>query len=218
MIITLVALFGAGLASFLAPCVLPVVPGILGALAPGRAAGSTLVAPAALFVAGFAAVFVALGAGAGAIGDIAGSSATARIGGVLAALFGVALLVGRPFGFGSWRPTLPAAVGRARPVLLGLVFGTAWTPCVGPLVGAALVAAGGTGSPWRGAAGLAAYAAGLGAPLVAVAAGLSWSSSVQRGLRRAGPALARVAGVVLVVTGVAMVVGRYTDLVAALRS
>ena len=234
MITTLLALFGAGLTSFLAPCVLPLVPGYLGALAgdgsasasasapaPSKAAGRrVLPAPAAagLFVTGFTAVFVAVGTAAGALGAAVGGGPVQRAGGVVVVLFGLVLL-GLPGPLvRSWRPRvrLPA-VGPLRPLVLGVVFGTAWTPCVGPLVGAALVVAGGTGSAWRGAAALAAYGAGLGAPFVALAAGLSWSPQLHRVLRRTGPVLARVAGAALVAAGVALALGRYDDLVSALR-
>lgn len=215
MIVTLLAMFGAGLASFVAPCVLPVVPGILGALAgPGAAPGRSVVPAAGLFVAGFASVFVALGSGAGLLGDAVGSPAVARVGGVLVVLLGVALLTGRPARVVRWRPQV---TGPAGAFVLGLVFGAGWTPCVGPLVGAALVAAGGTGSPAQGALALAAYAAGLGAPVLALAAGVSWSARVQRFLRRGGVRLAQISGVVLVVVGAAMALARYDDLVSALR-
>ena len=230
MITTLLALFGAGLTSFLAPCVLPLVPGFLGALAgdggasalaPATAGGRrVLPAPAAagLFVAGFTAVFVAVGTAAGAVGAAVGGGPVQRAGGVVVVLFGLVLL-GLPGPLvRSWRPRIRLpAVGPLRPLVLGVVFGTAWTPCVGPLVGAALVVAGGTGSAWRGAAALAAYGAGLGAPFVALAAGLSWSPQLHRVLRRTGPVLARVAGAALVAAGVALALGRYDDLVSALR-
>ena len=249
MITVLVALFGAGLSSFLAPCVLPLVPGFLGALAgpatvvagdpaapvpavagppdgptatpgavpPTRGALSPTAA-AALFVAGFTAVFVAVGTAAGAVGRLVGASATQRVGGVVVLAFGL-VLVGLPGPLvRSWRPSLPLPrAGVARPMVLGVVFGTAWTPCVGPLVGAALVVAGGTGSPWRGAAALAAYGAGLGAPFVAVAAGLSWSPRLHRAMRGAGPVAARIAGAALVLAGLALALGRYDDVIAALR-
>lgn len=249
MITVLVALFGAGLSSFLAPCVLPLVPGFLGALAgPAPAGASASAGPAAtmagasdgptsmpvaattarralsppaaaaLFVLGFTAVFVAVGTAAGAVGRLVGASATQRVGGVIVLAFGL-VLVGLPGPLlRSWRPRLPLpTAGLARPVLLGVVFGTAWTPCVGPLVGAALVVAGGTGSPWRGAAALGAYGAGLGAPFVAVAAGLSWSPRLHRAMRRTGPVAARIAGAALVLAGLALALGRYDDVIAALR-
>lgn len=217
MIVALVALFGAGLASFLAPCVLPLVPGFLGVL--GAEAPGDRVVPAALgFVAGLATVFVALGVAAGAVGSLVRpDGAVPRVGGLVVVVLGLGLAgplrLRRTIGGHRRR----RVAGPAGAVALGIVFGASWTPCVGPLVGAALVAAGGAGSPWRGGALLGAFAAGLGAPFVAVAAGLSWSPAVQRGLRRAGPVLARAAGVVMVVTGLALLSGRYGTLVGALR-
>ena len=167
MLTALVALFGAGLASVLAPCVLPLVPVYLGMVTgevaserPDRALRAT-----AVFVVGFGGVFVAVGTAAGAVGASLGDSRgpVARIGGVLMIGFGLVMAgVGGRWSQRATRLRLALPAGAvARPLVLGVVFGTAWTPCVGPLLGTALVAAAGTASPWRGAAALSAYAAGL---------------------------------------------------------
>lgn len=216
MIVALLALFGAGLASFLAPCVLPLVPGFLGVLG-AQAPGDRIVRRALAFVAGFGTVFVALGVAAGAVGSLVRpDGVVARLGGGLVLLFGLGLLGVLP-GRGGARWRSPRVTGVPSAVALGVVFGAAWTPCVGPLVGAALVAAGGAGSPWRGGVLLAAFATGLGAPFVAVAAGVAWSPAAYRRLRHGGRVLARVSGVVLVAAGLALAAGRYDAFVAVLR-
>lgn len=217
MITALLALFGAGVTSFLAPCVLPLVPGFLGVLG-AEAPGDRVVGGALGFVAGFSSVFVALGVAAGAVGSLVRpDGAVGRVGGALVIVLGLTVAGVVPLRR-SWQAPRPRrAAGPATAALLGVVFGAAWTPCVGPLVGAALVAAGGAGSPWRGGALLAAFAAGLGAPFVAVAAGFGWSPAVGRRLRRAGPWLGRASGGLLVLAGAALVTGRYDGIVAALR-
>lgn len=223
MLTALVALFGAGLASFLAPCVLPVVPVYLGMVTgevaserPDRALRAT-----AVFVVGFGGVFVAVGTAAGAVGASLGDSRgpVARIGGVLMIGFGLVMAgVGGRWSQRATRLRLALPAGAvARPLVLGVVFGTAWTPCVGPLLGTALVAAAGTASPWRGAAALSAYAAGLGAPFLLASAGLAWTPALHRFLRRVSPVLARAGAVFLVMIGIVVASGRLGEVVAAAR-
>src|SRR4029453_8396794 len=127
MLADAVALFGAGIASFLAPCVVPLVPAYLGMIT-GEAAGKKgpdqAVVATLLFVAGFAVVFAGLGVAAG----LAGSSLESvqdwleRVGGVLVALFGLALLgvLRGPFARERRLLTeLPSVGGRLRPVVWG---------------------------------------------------------------------------------------------------
>jgi cytochrome c-type biogenesis protein len=229
MLTDAIALFGAGIASFLAPCVVPLVPAYLGmitgeaatresqaSVAAGRAVGATL-----LFVAGFAVVFAGLGVAAG----LAGSSLRSvqdgleRGGGVLVALFGLALLGVLRGPFARERRLfveLPKVGGRLRPVVVGVAFGAAWSPCVGPLLGAALVAAARTGDPVEGAVLLFAYACGIGVPFVAASLGLASAPGLFDRLRRIGPGLERVAGGFLVVLGVLLATGWYAHLTSYL--
>ena len=219
-----VALFGAGIASFLAPCVIPLVPAYLGMITgeaaesrdPGHAVVSTL-----LFVAGFATVFASLGVAAGLAGSSLSSVQTGleRVGGVLIVLFGLALLgvVRGPFAQERRLITaLPQGGGRLRPVVVGVAFGAAWSPCVGPLLGAALVAAARTGDPVQGATLLFAYACGIGVPFVAASLGLASAPGAMARLQRAGPVLERVAGVLLVILGVLLATGWYRHLTSYL--
>lgn len=227
MLTEVVALFGAGVASFLAPCLVPLLPAYLGMVA-GEAAEARTPARAvpatAAFVLGFALVFAGLGAAAGLLGSsLAGvQEGVQRVGGVVVAVLGLALLgvVRGPFA-GERRllpvvPALPGRLRRLRPVLIGVAFGAAWTPCVGPLLGAALTVAARTGDAARGAVLLAAYAAGIGVPFLVASLGLaSWPSLSER-LRRVGPAVQRVAGALMVVLGVLLATGAYRHLASYL--
>ena len=219
-----IALFGAGVASFLAPCVVPLVPAYLGMITgeaaehrqPGRAVAATL-----LFVAGFAAVFAGLGVAAGLVGssleDV--QDWLERVGGVVVALLGLAMLgfVRGPFARERRLfARLPKGGGALRPVVVGVAFGAAWSPCVGPLLGAALVAAARTGDPAQGAVLLFAYACGIGVPFVAASLGLASAPGAMARLRRLGPALERVAGGLLVVLGVLLATGWYRHLTSYL--
>jgi cytochrome c-type biogenesis protein len=103
-----------------------------------------------------------------------------------------------------------------RAFVVGVAFGAAWSPCVGPLLGAALVAAADRGDAATGAALLFAYASGIGVPFVLASLSIeSWPSLGER-LRALAPRLERVAGVLLVVLGVLLVTGWYDSLTSYL--
>jgi len=215
----LIALFGAGVASFLAPCIVPLLPAYLGIIAgsaaesrqPARAVPATL-----LFILGFAAVFASFGAAAGTLGsslhDVQGI--VQRVGGVIVTIMGLALLGVLRGPFARERRLvhrLPQGGGRLRPVVVGVAFGAAWSPCVGPLLAAAL-----TGEAGRGALLLLAYALGIGVPFLLAALGLASSPALAERLRRAGPIIERIAGVLLVILGVLLATGLYGHLTSYL--
>jgi cytochrome c-type biogenesis protein len=219
-----VALFGAGVASFLAPCIVPLVPAYLGIIVgemgdahdPARAVPATL-----LFIAGFTTVFAGLGATAGALGSSLSTFQTGVrvVGGVVITIMGLALLGLLRGPFARERrliPTLPPLAGAARPYVVGVAFGAGWSPCVGPLLAAALTIAARSGEVARGTLLLSAYAAGIGVPFLLAALGLASSPGLASRLRRAGPALERVAGVLLVVLGVLLATNWYTHLTSYL--
>ncbi len=217
MVGQLVALFGAGVASFLAPCIVPLLPAYLGIIAgeaadardPARAVPATLI-----FVLGFTVVFAGLGATAGLIGSSLHSVQTwvERVGGVIVIIMGLALLGvlrGRLFHERRLVHRLPAVTGPVRPFVVGVAFGAAWSPCVGPLLAAALTVAARDGQVGRGALLLVAYAFGIGVPFLLAALGLASFPSLAGRLRRAGTIIERVAGVLLIVLGILLVSGAY---------
>ena len=181
MIAQIIALFGAGVASFLAPCIVPLVPAYLGIIVgevgdahdPARAVPATLI-----FIAGFTTVFAGLGAVAGLLGSSLSTfqDIVRVVGGVVIIVMGLALLgVGRGV-FGRERrliPQLPAITGVARPYIVGVAFGAGWSPCVGPLLAAALTIAARTEAVGRSTFLLCAYAMGIGVPLLVVALGIA---------------------------------------------
>lgn len=223
MVGDLIALFGAGVASFLAPCLVPLLPAYLGIITgeagggdPGRAVSAT-----AVFVLGFATVFAGLGAAAGLVGSSLHhlQQVVQRVGGVIVAVMGLVLLgaVRGPLSreirlIGA----LPKVAGPARPYVVGVAFGAAWSPCVGPLLAAALTVAAEGGQAGRGALLLLAYALGIGVPFLVASLGLAAWPALASGLRRAGPRIERVAGALLVVLGVLLATNTYRYLTSYL--
>jgi cytochrome c-type biogenesis protein len=219
-----IALFGAGVASFLAPCVVPLVPAYLGLVAGESVEGqdaAKAVPATAIFVLGFATVFASFGVIAGLVGRSLSpvQDIVQRVGGVIIIVFGLAPLglVRGPLARDRHLiTTLPGLGGPARPFVIGVAFGAAWSPCVGPLLGAALVVAAHSGEPLQGGLLLLSYALGIGVPFLLASLGLASSPPLSDWLRRAGPKLERFSGVVLVVLGVLLATGVYQVLTSYL--
>lgn len=215
MLRDLVALFGAGVASFLAPCVVPLLPAYAAMLA---GEGARVVVATVWFVAGFGAVFAGLGVAAGAFGSALADTRglVERGGGVVVVVMGLALLGVVRIRERRAILTVSRTIGAARPFVLGVAFGAAWSPCVGPLLGAALVVAASSGDPARGGVLLGAYALGIGVPFMVASLGLASSDAFQALLRRVAVPMQRVAGVGLLVLGVVLATGWYDRLTSYL--
>ena len=203
-------ILAAGSMTFVTPCILPLIPIYLAALAGGavdslpQAPRGTLLLRAALFCSGFIAVFVALGVAASSVSGVlmAHRATLQALGGSLVLLFAckylgliqVPLLDRVVRGQGGGQSPY-AAVNAA---VMGVVFGAGWSPCVGPILGAVLTyTASTTADPWRGAAYLAIYGVGLALPLLATAAAVG---PALRALRRVRPyfgVLERITGAAL---------------------
>ena len=183
-----VAAFGGGVVSFLSPCVLPIVPAYLSIITGvdvaeiehgGRRQLTRIGRDTSLFIAGFSAVFIALGLSATALGNtlVRNQATITRIAGLLIlafALFTLGSLVLRlPWLYREkrFRPTLSRFGPFAAPVA-GAAFGFGWTPCIGPVLGSVLAVAATEARATQGGLLLAAYSAGLGVPFLA--AGLAF--------------------------------------------
>jgi cytochrome c-type biogenesis protein len=223
MILDSALAFVAGLLSFASTCVLPLVPAYvayMGATATGTDMSTRqqlkVLGNAALFVAGFATAFVALGASFGLIGaDLrAYRGLLLQIAGVALVLIGIALLVlGRiPGLMGETRFDVAHRLPRApwASYVVGLAFAIGWTPCVGPILAAILLRAGSSGTAAQGALLLAFYSAGLGLPFL-IAAGLSGIlTRLLARVRGAYAVLNAVAAVFLIGMGVLIFSNRLT--------
>jgi cytochrome c-type biogenesis protein len=219
----------AGLVSFLSPCVLPLVPGYLsyvtgmsGAdLADDRPGGrpGRVVAGSALFVLGFSVVFVTAGALFGGLGAElqARSDAISRVLGVLTIVLGLAFAGVIPGLQRDLRIHRLPAVGLAGAPLLGLLFGLGWTPCIGPTLAAVQTLALNTASAGRGALLTAVYCAGLGLPFLLTGVAYRWMLGAFTAVKRHYVWVLRAGGGLLVVLGVLLVTGWWTELSIQMR-
>jgi len=211
--------FAAGLIGFFSPCVVPLIPGYL-SFASGlslaemdrterrRHAGRVLAATAA-FVLGFAAVFTALGASASVVGGfvLTNREWLSRIGGVIVILLGLSMLgiIKIPGFYRERRVQLTRRpTGLPGTFLVGMAFGFAWTPCVGPVLGAILTLAATTQRAGDGALLLFVYSLGLGLPFLATALLLTTAFGALRAVSRYTHAIELASGAFLVVMGTAL--------------
>jgi cytochrome c-type biogenesis protein len=211
--------FAAGVVSFASPCVFPLVPGYLSFVAGGETVEDRQrLLPILLFIAGFAAVFTALGAFTGAMTRILRSPAGIRISGAVILAFGVlmllyALRLGSPGLFAERRPLLERArPGPAWAFPLGIAFGAGWTPCIGPVLAGVLAIAAAQGGSLRGALLLFTYSMGLGLPFLLVGLGLRHLLGALSFVKRNYHWFAGVSGVVMIAIGVLVATNTWTRL------
>jgi cytochrome c-type biogenesis protein len=216
----------AGLVSFASPCVLPLVPGYLGYVTGltgidlEQQRRGRLVLGVALFVAGFTVVFVAVGWLAGAAGDALAEhrDALTRVLGGLTIVLGLVFAGLVPRLSGSARLDVRPTAGLLGAPLLGVVFGLGWTPCIGPTLGAIIALSSDFGDARRGALLAFCYCAGLGLPFLLAALAYRRAMSAFDVLRRHRVAITRAGGVLLVLIGVLLVTGIWTDLVVRMQN
>jgi cytochrome c-type biogenesis protein len=220
--VSVAAALVAGMLSFLSPCVLPLVPPYLvyltgaslerfaDAQTKPRAPRATIVA-ALLFVLGFSTVFVALGAGASAVGALlrAYSSALAIVAGVAIMIMGLHFLGLTPIAWLMREKRLEVAkpVGLWGAYLMGLAFAFGWTPCIGPILAAILAIAGSEATVAKGAGMLAVYSLGLGVPFIVAAFAVEPFAAFLARFRAHLGLVEKAMGGLLVLTGIAFLTG-----------
>jgi cytochrome c-type biogenesis protein len=185
-----------------------------------RSPRGRMVAGALLFVLGFTVVFVAFGAAFGGLGRLLleYSGVLTRVFGVVTVLMGLAFLGRVPLLQRTVRLSARPVTGLAGAPLLGVVFGLGWTPCLGPTLAAVNSLAYAEATATRGALLGVAYCVGLGVPFVLVALGARWAMGATSVLRRHAGTVTRIGGAVLVVVGLLLVTGAWTELMQWLRS
>jgi cytochrome c-type biogenesis protein len=227
--VTVLAALGAGIVSFLSPCVLPLVPGYLSAVTGVSAAEledagwRRVLGPSLLFVASFSAIFIVLGLTATGLGSffqdnkelLTKISAALII--AMGVLFVASLFITRLNR--EWHvEALLERAGRGGPIVAGAAFAIAWTPCIGPTLGAILSAAALSDSAGRGAFLLAVYSAGLAIPFLLTAVAFSKMTSAFAVVKRHYQVIVAFGGVILIAMGVLIWTGELTRLNAEVQS
>ena len=205
--------FAAGLLSFVSPCVLPLLPAYLSFISGVgvESLGSErrrVVLASLLFVAGFTAVFMLMGAGAGGIGRllIEYRRELAVLAGAFIAFSGlvVAGVVHMPERTLGVTPRTSGAGGA---FLTGAALAVGWTPCVGYVLGAILSMAATSSSAVTGSLLLLVYSAGLGVPFVLAALAFDWMNARLNVVKQHRRAIQVASGCVLVVFGLLLMFG-----------
>ncbi len=222
--------FAFGALSFISPCVLPLLPGYLSLmsgysaneLSTGQASTRRVLYATTLFILGFTAVFVALGAGATSLGSflVSNQNTFTRIAGWVIVAMGLFIAV-----TAVWNPSIlmglmrerrlevrPSRLGAWAPPVMGVAFGFGWTPCIGPVLAAILTLAANEETVGRGMLLLFSYSMGLGVPFLAASIGLSKAFAAFRWLRTYLRPVHVASGLLLAGFGVLMITGRITDL------
>jgi len=219
----LFAALGAGLVSFASPCVLPLVPGYLSAVSGvsvdelDRVSWRHVLVPSLIFVGSFSAIFILLGLTATGIGQTLNEhqGTLETIAGVLIIVLGVyfvaSLFIVRLNR--EWHvDALMARAGKGGPVVAGAAFAIAWTPCIGPTLGAILTAASVSSSAAHAALLLAVYSAGLGIPFLVTALAFSRMTTAFTVIKRHYAVIMAGGGAILIAMGVLILTGGFTEL------
>jgi cytochrome c-type biogenesis protein len=217
------AALAAGVVSFLSPCVLPLVPGYLSAVS-GVSASELesagwrrVLGPSLLFVASFSAIFVVYGLTATGLGSLLHDheqlleKIAAGLMVAMGVLFVASLFVARLNR--EWHvDALMERAGKGGPIVAGAAFAIAWTPCIGPTLGAILTAASLTDSAGRGALLLAVYSAGLAIPFLLTAIAFSHMTTAFTVVKRHYQAIVATGGLILIAMGVLIWTDQLTQL------
>ncbi len=219
----------AGMLTFLAPCILPLVPAYLSFISghsleelteeggDRRKVGLQAFISGVFFVLGLGFVFVSLGAGAGAVGGLFAEHKRifAMVGAIIIILFGLHYMGVFRIGFLNFEKRFhldnrPA--GYVGALLIGMAFGFGWSPCVGPVLSSILMQAAMSESVWGGVGLLSVYAAGLGIPFLLAAAFAGHFMRFLARFRRHIPTIERALGVLLVLTGILILTGGLVEI------
>jgi len=217
------AALGAGIVSFLSPCVLPLVPGYLSAVTGVSVADlddvswRQVLGPSLIFVASFSAIFILLGLTATGLGQTLNEhqDLLETIAGILIIALGVyfiaSLFVVRLNR--EWHvEALMSRAGKGGPIVAGAAFAIAWTPCIGPTLGAILTAASVSGTAAHGALLLAFYSAGLAIPFLATALAFTRATTAFAAVKRHYAVIMGIGGGILIAMGILILTGGFTDL------
>ena len=211
--------FLAGVVSFISPCVLPLIPGYVSLVSKlsfedltkdsGKGKAGKILLPSILFVFGFSAVFVILGASASLFGAYLQQQKIVllKISGLIIILFGLFSMeiVKIPYLYREKRINLPESnLGLIGIFFLGIAFGFGWTPCVGPILASILLYASTSEAAGKGAALLFVYSVGLGLPFLVTGLALSHALKAFGWIKRHYGLYKFIVGGTLILVGILM--------------
>lgn len=217
--LNLIVAFSSGVVSFFAPCVVPLLPAYVGYISGvsidqlkrekglGQHRRKVLVT-SLFYVLGFSLVFVILGTTAASLGSVLRQQdvVISRVGGILVMLFALnfmgilkipSLASGKQLRLPAWAERL----GHGRAFLIGIVFATAWTPCVGAVLGAILTLAAVSQTATTGAAMLFVYSLGISIPFLIISLVIAQVPGVLKSINRYVGVMSKVSGVLLFIIG-----------------
>lgn len=210
-----VSVFLEGLASFLSPCVLPLIPAYMTyltgrsaeAMTQDKKAHRNLIFNSLAFILGFTVIFVLMGAAATKLGSLLlrNQHLIRRISGILIILFGLFSAGWIPIRFLNYErrlQLLPERQGLISSLLIGMGFSLGWTPCIGPILTSVLIMAANVQTVAKGMLLLAVYALGLGLPFLALAVGIRYLWKYLNLLTRHLGIIKKVSGAILIIIGV----------------
>ncbi len=226
---SIIAALFAGAASFLSPCVLPLLPGYVALmtgydmeeLAEGRVSMRRVVGRTALFVLGFTVVFVALGASATTISSFLNQTIFTTIAGWVIVAMGLFIAVSAVYTPSWMLPMMKthriessraSRFGAAGTPVMGAAFAFGWTPCIGPFLASALLLGANTDTVGQGMLVLFFYSVGLGVPFLLTSMLLTKAFSAFSWVRRYLTQITVFSGLMLAFFGVLLLTGRITEL------
>ena len=218
--------FGAGVASFFAPCIVPLLPAYIGYVAGVSAKDlkvsgykhyfKKILLSSLFYVLGFSIVFIVLGIAAAGLGVFLRrhSEVVQRIGGLIILVFGLefAGIINIPFLAYEKRLKLPSwanGLGYLRAFLVGVIFATAWAPCVGAVLGSILTLAAVSGTVAKGASYLLVYSLGISIPFILVSLTIASATKYTLFLTRYVGTVSKIAGILLAALGILLLTDTY---------
>ena len=209
--IELLIAFGAGLISFLSPCVLPLIPGYVSFIS-GQSLQDILkskkidILPLILFCFGFSTVFIILGASASFLGQtLLQNSETLRvIAGVVIIIFSLQLIGLINISYLNFEKRFEAKKSKniLFPYLIGLAFGFGWTPCIGPILGSILALASIEETLSKAIILLTFYSIGLAIPFVLSGYLIQRFLVFSKNFKKNINLISKIGGTILLITGI----------------
>ena len=224
--VTLLVACGAGILSFLSPCVLPLVPVYLATIAGTSVLSASppsrrhVMLHTLSFITGFSIVYIVLGATMGPLGSIIPASLGNTLAGILLILFGLFLVAATKLPWLNYEKRLSfnqaKGSGYIRSLSIGAIFTLGWIPCTGPIIGGILALASTSQTVWQGIYLLVAYCLGLGLPFLIVSLSIGTISPYLKWLSRHSLATSIISAGLLITVGILILTNKMGEIITLL--